>query len=358
MKGGGLGAASDFVRQARIASIETIFQIAAKQHVDFVIVAGDVFEHNIVSDDDISSVLTIFNKYPKIPIYILPGNHDCIGPGNVFERDIFSRVEHLVVMKTADPIELQNAILHPRPVQTLVNRKNSDNDFVCVSNSPGIHVGIAHGSLMEELAPLGEIDLPIKRDCIDSSKLDYLALGHWHSVSLFPDSSKTQRIAYSGTHEQTRYEEKDAGNCLLVEIDRKGSPPKITPIRCGQLTWKTVEVSLNKKHDLANLNELLKENSKIDFLQLIISGSIDVALHDEIERTLTYYKTVFKDLRIDQSNLLYTTPFTLDSDSNFDEPLLNQIDVELRALLKKEDDAQQRSIIIESISLLNRLVRE
>jgi DNA repair exonuclease SbcCD nuclease subunit len=48
MKGGGLGAAGPIVREVRINTIHTILKSARDNAVDFVLVCGDTFEHNIV----------------------------------------------------------------------------------------------------------------------------------------------------------------------------------------------------------------------------------------------------------------------------------------------------------------------
>jgi len=108
-----------------------------------------------------------------------------------------------------------------------------------VRDLAGIHIGVAHGSLVgESPAPIWEdTDLPIHPSCIARTGIDYLALGHWHSHRNFPDETETIRIAYSGTHEQTSFDEDRAGECLLVQIEKKGDAPRIEPISTTALFW-------------------------------------------------------------------------------------------------------------------------
>lgn len=358
MKGSGLGTAGDLVRKIRIESIANIFKAAQTNKVDFVLIAGDIFEHNLVSLEDVSSVIKIFNQFSNIPIFLLPGNHDNIGPGSVYERDIFKRVEHLRILDSSSPLTIDGVTIHPNPVYSIYNPKYKETNFECVKEVPGIHIGIAHGSLLGEFHETGEIDLPIDRRCVDASGLDYLALGHWHSQKIFEDESGVPRIAYSGTHEQTKYDENLAGYCLLVEIDSKGSNPKITPIKCGLLSWVSLKTDIRDKLSVQQLDELLKNNKNIDLIRIELNGEIDIIDYYNIEKILEYNRTLHKDFRVKSDSLKYTTPFNLESQYNFDDPTLNLVDRELRFQLQKEFDPDKRSILVESISLLNKLSME
>ena len=95
MKGGGLGEAGPIVRETRIESIHNVLKTARDRTADFVLLCGDIFEHNMVSQEDVKRVIAIFNHYPDIPLFLLPGNHDVLGADCIYNRPIFQRVEHL-----------------------------------------------------------------------------------------------------------------------------------------------------------------------------------------------------------------------------------------------------------------------
>jgi hypothetical protein len=100
-----------------------------------------------------------------------------------------------------------------------------------------------------------EPDYPIPRNAAQRACLDYLALGHWHSYATYPDPDGVVRMAYSGTHETTKFGERDSGNALIVDIPGAGAPPSITPVRTGGLTWTTIEKELREPGDLRRLKE-------------------------------------------------------------------------------------------------------
>ena len=66
-------------------------------------------------------------------------------------------------------------------------------------------------------------------------------------------------MAYSGTHETTKFGERDSGNTILVEISRRGAPPTLTSIRTGGLDWRTIEHSVAQPSSLESLVQQLTE---------------------------------------------------------------------------------------------------
>ena len=67
-------------------SLEALVNLAIKFKVDLVIVAGDLFDYTSVDDNLVSFVV---EQLQRLPVYvaILPGNHDCLTPDSVFERE-------------------------------------------------------------------------------------------------------------------------------------------------------------------------------------------------------------------------------------------------------------------------------
>jgi DNA repair exonuclease SbcCD nuclease subunit len=356
MKGGGLGEASPIVRETRIESIHNVLRSAQEHEVDFVLLCGDIFEHNMVSQEDVRKVVTILNKYPDVTLYLLPGNHDILGADCVYNREIFQRVEHLTVLRTGEPIQISDAFLHPCPILSKFTTQDLTGSIPDVHESDGIHIGIAHGSLIGRLpVPSWEdINLPIDPSCVDRTGIDYLALGHWHSHRAFEDSSGIVRITYSGTHEQTKYGEDDAGQCLLVQIDGKGDSPRIEPIKTGQLTWVSNDFEMRDSSSLIELVDYLESIKEIDMVRLELCGEIPLGSKEELDNTLEFQATLHRDFRVKVESLDVTTPAQLEEEIDFGDPTLNQTEIRLRQLLADETDPGQRRIIVEAITHLRR----
>jgi len=360
MKGGGLGEAGPIVREVRIESIHNVLKSAQEQKVDFVLLCGDIFEHNMVGQEDVKKVVTIFNQYPDIPLYLLPGNHDILGADCVYNREIFQRVNHLKILSTNDPVEVPGAILHPCPILSKFTKQDLTEKIPGVHEVDEIHIGVAHGTL-EGKSPVArweDVDLPIDPSCIDRTGIDYLALGHWHSHRTFEDSTGVTRIAYSGTHEQTRYSEDDAGQCLLVQIDEKGDTPKIEPIKTGQLTWASREFEMKDSSSLIELKNYFESIKDIDMLRLVLTGELPFAVKEELDNILEFQTTMHKNFRVKLESLNITVPPQLEEPVDFGDPTLNQTERYLKQLLSNETDSRNRRIIIEALTNLQRFGKE
>jgi len=360
MKGGGLGDAGPIVRKVRIESIHNVLRAAQEQKVDFVLLCGDIFEHNMVGQEDVKKVVTIFNQYPDIPLYLLPGNHDILGADCVYNREIFQRVNYLKILSTNDPVEFPGAILHPCPILSKFTKRDLTEKIPVVHEVDEIQIGVAHGTL-EGKSPVArweDVDLPIDPSCIDRTGIDYLALGHWHSHRTFEDSTGVTRIAYSGTHEQTRYSEDDAGQCLLVQIDEKGDTPKIEPIKTGQLTWASREFEMKDSSSLIELKNYFESIKDIDMLRLVLTGKMPFEVKEEFDNLLEFQTTMHKNFRVKLESLNITVPPQLEEPVDFGDPTLNQTEINLKQLLSKETDSRNRRIIIEALTNLQRFGKE
>jgi len=360
MKGGGLGEAGPIVREIRIESIHNVLKSAQEQKVDFVLLCGDTFEHNMVNQEDVKRVVTIFNQYPDIPIYLLPGNHDMLGADCVYNRPIFQRVDHLTILGTGDPVSVAGAILHPCPIPSRLTTHDLTGTVPVVRELDGIHIGVAHGSLVGKspVPSWEDVDLPIDPACVDRTGIDYLALGHWHGHTTFEDSTRTARIAYSGTHEQTKYDEHDAGHCLLIQIDGKGDAPKIVPIRTGQLTWVSAEFEMRDPSSLIELENYFESVKGFDMVRLILFGEFPLESKEKLDNLLEFQTTLHRNFRVESASLNVTVPPSSEAPCDLGDPILNQAQTHLEQILANAVDPRERTMIIEALAHIQRLAKE
>src|SRR5437879_10960298 len=73
------------IREARFQALEKIRQSAKNQQVDFVILAGDLFDDHAVDLDLARRAFDILESF-SCPVYVLSGNHDPLLPGSVWDR--------------------------------------------------------------------------------------------------------------------------------------------------------------------------------------------------------------------------------------------------------------------------------
>ena len=223
MRAEGLGPAAAKVRDQRLETAKRVIKETEEFAADFLLIAGDLFEHNAIDRVLVQQVVEVLAGFAG-SVYILPGNHDPLVPGSVWEHPGWQEKPNLHVLTEPKPVQVPGGTLYPCPL----TEKHSMADptvWIDASNDRGIAIGAAHGTV--EGVHQNEPDYPIPRDAASQHSLDYLALGHWHSTATYANGSDVERMAYSGTHEPTKFGERDSGNIPKITIDERGAVPHI-----------------------------------------------------------------------------------------------------------------------------------
>ncbi|NLE37277.1 MAG: DNA repair exonuclease [Pirellulaceae bacterium] len=297
MKAAHAGTAAGRIREARFDAARRVVELARQHQADFLVLAGDTFEDNAVDRKLVQRVADTLAAFAG-PVYLLPGNHDPLVPGSVWEHPAWAACDRLHILAKAEPIDVPDGRLYPCP---LFEKHGSSDPTIAIAaaDDQRIAVGVAHGSV--EGIPQDRPDFPIARDAAARAGLDYLALGHWHSTAAYDG-----RMAYSGTHETTKFNERDSGNALLVEIDRRGALPRLTTLRTGGLTWLSLDEPIRAEGDLARVRQEVESiaDPEQTLLEIALHGVLHAADRDELSRIdeIAAARSLFH--RIDASRLL------------------------------------------------------
>lgn len=219
------------IRSERYETASMVVNLAKREHVDFVLLAGDLFENHDVDESVVRKTVAVLNSFAPIPVFVLPGNHDPVIAGSVWDRrswrqvgDNVTLLVEAVEMTIKDGVVIYPSPLHQKqstmdPTEWIPSRAKKDTR---------IRIGVAHGSL--DLLP-EKTNFPIDSDRASKAGLDYLALGDWHGFM------QNGKAVYSGTMEQTSFNEKDTGNAVIICIAKGGDDPVISKQRVGKFEW-------------------------------------------------------------------------------------------------------------------------
>jgi DNA repair exonuclease SbcCD nuclease subunit len=303
------------IGEARFEAIELLRTRAAEHQVDFILIAGDIFDDHSVSRTISERAFTLFEgKAVSCPVYIIPGNHDPLTRGGVWDRDPWTReqrTKHIHLLREPMPVSVPGlpVTLFPCPLR---NRNSIDDPTAWIaghSRTNGdrtIRIGLGHGSL-DFLPNLPPDDHLIRPDAADHYGLDYLALGHWHKPLRHRCAGAAERTAYCGTHEPMRFpgwgaglstgwssyssdgdaerfQDEGRGTALLVCIEEAGAPPQIETIETGRLRWASEERDLTAQpfgEIISSYAE--RENRELTLLRLKLSGVVDPEKHSRID---------------------------------------------------------------------------
>jgi predicted phosphodiesterase len=260
---------SERLAEARFQAIQNLRDVALAQRVQFIILAGDIFDDISIDRHWAGRVFGLLSgTKTQCPIFAIPGNHDPLIPGGLWDRDPWNRTDtkHWRILRKRQRLVLEDfpVDLFPCPLN---ERRSLEDPTAWIAGeatcTPGrFRIGIAHGSL-NVLPDLPLDDHLIRPDAAEHYGLDYLALGHWHSRFDHKDSHGVIRSHYPGTHEPMTFHEQSAADTIgwlpasgaehrfrgnragavsVVTIDHPGAPPIIEPQPVQHLQWESRSV--------------------------------------------------------------------------------------------------------------------
>lgn len=348
------------VRSVRYETANKVADLAKRSNVDFVLLAGDLFEHNDVDEAVVRKTVAALDAFAPIPVLVLPGNHDPLTPGGVWDRQSWKRVgDHVRLLN--EPSEMlisSNVALYPSPLTQKQSALDPTAWIPCRNEKDQrIRIGVAHGAL-DVLPERG--NFPIAAERANQAGLDYLALGDWHGFF------QHGKAVYSGTSEQTNFGERDSGNVAIVEVAKAGDEPAISRHRVGKLIWSEYRPSI---HDLTDVEQLRSSITGVGLaeMQLIrvlpeIGQDVSVTTLSELSglREELLAEALFLDWAEESICIPSETPIPIP------EGLLARVDSDLNMIFEgkipdgpgREFASADLNVVREAKSLLRRLAME
>jgi DNA repair exonuclease SbcCD nuclease subunit len=284
------GDAAARLRQARTDVIDSIGQIAVNEQAAFVLVAGDVFDAEMLANTTLLAPLERMRRFPDVTWHLLPGNHDPDRREGIWDR--LARLglpDNVKLARQAEPISLgDEAMLLPCP---LMARAVSDDptEWLDSAGTPEgvIRLGLAHGSIRDFGNSEAGLRAPLAPDRAAKAGLDYLALGDWHRAQEI-----NARTWYAGTPEPDRFGDPGktiAGQVLSVAIAGPGATPTVSPIHSGQFHWATLAAELHETADIDALESqvrgLIDDPARL-YVRLQASGALSLADRNLFDRRI------------------------------------------------------------------------
>ncbi|GAA1575565.1 exonuclease SbcCD subunit D [Kribbella hippodromi] len=281
--------------QARLDAVARIGTVAERTGAAFVVVTGDVFEHNQVERQTILRACEALKRIP-VPVVLLPGNHDALEPGSLWTSSQWQAhaPEHVTVVTGTAPIEIVPGVeIVGAPWRS--RRPLSDPaapgyaDLAPVADGT-VRILLAHGQLTSLSGGMSEvptIDQAALEAAVTDGRLQYVGLGDRHSTT-----QVTDRIWFSGTQEVTSPEEDAPGNVLKVTI---GDGIDVEPVRVG--AWHMVDhrVELFDAESITALEDWFAElpDKERTYIRLAGDGSLALPLLTRLDTIIDAQGEVF-----------------------------------------------------------------
>jgi DNA repair exonuclease SbcCD nuclease subunit len=266
--------------QARFDVIRELGKIAVAENCEFMVVCGDVFESNQVDPRTVRLALEAL-KTLKIPVYLLPGNHDPLDAASVYNSNTFKngKPDHVHVLLDTNPIRVKENVeivgapwLSKHPTHDIfafaTDKLEPDDDI--------IRICVAHGAIRDKNSPNPDnpvlISVESAEKAISQGRIHYLALGDRHSLTEVGNSG---RIWYAGSPEPTSFKEEKPGFALIASVGKNTVSTK--ELRAGRWRFDMCErIDLNSGEDLKALDHWFSklEDKEQRVVKLHLVGSL------------------------------------------------------------------------------------
>ncbi|WP_052539805.1 metallophosphoesterase family protein [Corynebacterium glyciniphilum] len=322
-------------REARLAAVERLLDVAKARQCAAVVVAGDVFDDNLVDPVTWRRTVDILRRSP-VPVFLLPGNHDPYDAASVYRsRDFDELTPAVQVLNDSRPrtvpgttdssptaeiigAPLLSKYMSTDPVASVLARaaETGGPDHTERAEDRTVKILVGHGAT--ESRSSGEdpavIDVDAAARACRDGVIDMLVLGDTHSVtSLHPDGT----VWYSGSPEVTDFREEGGGGearsgyALVVDVlpasgkdAGRTSQVSVEEVKTGRWSFLALAAQINTREDVAEWINRLEDirDKRTTVVKYTLTGSVDLAtaavLDEELDRIAPAFAALYPRRRL------------------------------------------------------------
>lgn len=243
------------VQESTFVSLQRLVDVAINKKVDFIIIAGDLYD---AEQRSLKAQIRVRDEMKRleqegIQVFIVHGNHDPLTKSKV-EIKWPSNVH---IFK--EEVEVIPFIKEGKTAVNLygfsyVNKAITENMSVKYEKKEGAdyHIAILHGTLssIHDHVPYA----PFQLSDLKQNVFDYWALGHIHQKQVL---SESPLIIYPGNTQGRHKKETGEKGCFHVKLH--DSIQEFSFIETCDILWESVEISITSLQTLDELVHLCKQ---------------------------------------------------------------------------------------------------
>jgi len=258
------GILGDLRRLEQRKVFKKVIEYIKQNQVEYLLVAGDLYEHKYVKQSTIEYINNLFQEIPQTKIFISPGNHDPYVKNSYYNKYQWSenvRIFHSRIEK----IENEDVNIYGYGFD----------DFYCTScgiealkieDFDKVNILMMHGTL--DGATIEEKQYnSITRKLLEEKKFDYIALGHIHK----PEYSTN--IVYPGSIVSLGFDELGEHGMIVGEIEKGKLELEFVPLDEEEFKEIKIDVTeiLSKEELIEKINNLEEKNNV--YIKIILIGN-------------------------------------------------------------------------------------
>ena len=202
----------------------SIIDLSIKEQADLLLICGDLYEHEYVKKSTITFISDEFRKISNTRVIIIPGNHDPYLPGAYYRT--FKWPDNVYILAgEKDSVEFEESGI----------RIFGSLDCRIPDKAWSFDILMLHGTLNMSIAK--NTYNPVTSEQLDSSGMDYIALGHFHNR--FEAEGKSGTAYNPGSPEPLGFDEEGSHGVYMAEIFMEDN---------GKKHLKAKFLSINKRN--------------------------------------------------------------------------------------------------------------
>lgn len=253
-------------RQEQRALLQELADAANAHACDIVLLAGDLFDSVHASEQTLQALCRALGAI-RAPVFISPGNHDCLLPGSAYLTQRWPENVHIFRTPAITAVELPEKGLRvygagfaAREQPPVLNGFHAEQDG-------RINLMVLHGDAQNAGSPYNAVS-PAQ---IAASGLSYLALGHIHQASGLL-SAGAVHYAWPGCAMGRGFDELGQKGAYLGEVSDSGVRLDFLPLHGRNYEILRVEAGDDA---LAAVTAALPEDTQNDIYRVILTGEAE-----------------------------------------------------------------------------------
>lgn len=202
-------------------TFKRIIDKGIKDRVDFIFIAGDLFEEEYFTLGDMKRTRDILAKASDIEIIITAGNHDTFNKNSLYNKVEWP--ENITIFSTEGigkkEFTSKNVVIYGYSWDTGENKKDIFRDFPGVDGEK-TNILIIHGDAFSKDSSY----LPLDKKLLEELGFDYIGLGHIHKPNIF-----SKNMAYCGSPEPLDFGETGIHGIIEGKIKDGETDIKLLP---------------------------------------------------------------------------------------------------------------------------------
>ncbi|WP_077211869.1 metallophosphoesterase family protein [Bacillus dakarensis] len=312
------------LQESTFAALRNLVDAAIHHSVDFVIVAGDAFDHE---NRSLRAQVRLKKEFVRleeagIQVYLVHGNHDHL-QGITMSIELPKNVhifgDHVEVKKYKNSL---GTTVHlygfSYPVRHVTERKIENYQKLADAD---FHIGILHGNL-EGNSEHGNY-APFQLNELIEKDFDYWALGHIHKRMILNEEPP---VVYSGNIQGRNKKEMGPKGCYLVSMDQ--SQPELTFIETNDVVWKEVIIdgsALESIHDLFYGTKDVIESERIEGKAKLVQlrlNNLDFSRNDITLEAIQQFLETLQEEELEEASFVWPIDIEIDEKISYDKESL------------------------------------